>query len=99
MHLAHQAERQGQGVQAFQPVLQGGHVVAHLPQVGGAPVHGRASLGGQQLAQGRLGALDAAGQNGLLADEGPHQEVGIGQPPSLAGQPADRPVGGRKVDG
>lgn len=66
MHLAHQAERQGQGVQPFQPVLQGSHVVAHLPQVGGAPVYGRAGLGGQQFAQSCLGPLDAAGQNGPL---------------------------------
>ena len=90
MHLAHQAERQGQGVQPFQPVLQGGHVVAHLTEVGGAPVHGRAGLGGQQFAQGSLGSLDAAGQNSLLAYEGTHQEVGVGHPPPLAGQQPGR---------
>jgi hypothetical protein len=77
----------------------GSHVVAHLPEVGGASLHHCSGLGGEQLAQGRLGSLDAAGQNGLLADKGTHQEVGIGQAPSLAGKPADSPVGGRKVDG
>ena len=98
VHLAHQAQRQRQHVQSFQAVLQGGYIVAHLPQIGRASLHGRAGLGGQQLPKGRLSSLNAAGKNGLLAEERSHQEVGVGQPPSLAGKPADSPVRGRKSD-
>ena len=99
VHLAYQAQRHGQRIEAFKAVLQGSHVVAYLAQVGGASLHVRARLGGEQLSQGRLGSLDAAGQDGFLVDEGPDQEVGIGQPSPFARKPADSPVGGREVDG
>ena len=47
VHLAHQAQRHGQGVQPLQSVLQGSHVVADLPQVGRASLHHRSGLGGE----------------------------------------------------
>ena len=99
VHLAHQAQGHGQRLHAFEAVFQGGHVVGYLTQVVGASLHDRARLGGEQLPQGRLGPLDAAGQDGLLPNEGPYQEVGIGQAPSFAGKPADGPIGGREAQG
>ena len=70
MQLAHETQRDRQRCEPLQAVLQGGDVVPHLAQIVGAAVDGSAGLGRQQLAEGRLRAFDAAGEDGLLANEG-----------------------------
>ena len=98
VQLAHETQRDRQRGEPLQAVLQGGDVVPHLAQVVGAAVDGSAGLGGQQLAEGRLRAFDAAGEDGLLANEGADQEVRVGKTPPLARKPANGPVGSGQAD-
>ena len=99
MEFAHEAQRNRQGLQSFQPILQRGDVVAHLLQIGRTSHRSRVGLGSQQFAEGRLSPLDAAGQNGFLTHKGPNEKVGIRQAPTFTRKPADSPVGSRKTDG
>src|SRR5437867_1165092 len=48
-------------------MLERGHVIAHLAQVGRTALHSGASFGREQLAQCRLSSLDAAGEHSLAA--------------------------------
>ena len=54
-------------------------------------------LSSEQFAKRRLGALDAAGQHCLAAEEGPNENVRVGQSLAFAGQSANeqRSVGQR----
>ena len=61
VEFAHEAQRNRQGLQSFQPILQRGDVVAHLLQIGRTSHRSRVGLGSQQFAEGRLSPLDAAG--------------------------------------
>ena len=99
MELSHETQREGQRCKALQAVLKGGDVVPDLTQVVRAAVDGGAGLGRKQLPQSRLRALDAAGEHGLPADEGPDQEMRVGESPSFTGEPADGAVGGGQPEG
>ena len=93
VELPHQPEREWQPLQPGHAVLERRHVVAHLAEVGRAPLHRRPGLGRQQLPERGLRALDPAGQNGLPADERPDEEVRVRELATLARQAADLAVG------
>ena len=97
MQLAHQAQRKWQRAQPFDAVLQGDNVIADFAQVRRAALDRSAGLGGEQLAEGCLRALDAARKHCLAAYEGPDQEVGIRQAPPLAGEAPRRAVRRREL--
>ena len=78
MHLAHQSERDWQGLQALQAMLKSGHVIAHFAQIIRASFASSTGFCGEQLAQCRLCAFDAARKYSLLAEERSDQQVGVG---------------------
>ena len=99
MQLAHQTQRGGQRLQAIEAVLEGGDVVAHFAQILGAALDGGAGLGREQLAESRLGSLDAAGEDGFLPNKETDEEMRIGKTASFPRKPADGPVGGGQAQG
>ena len=62
MYLSDQAERQGKRGEALDPILESGHVVAHLVQVGRTALDSDRGLGGLELAKRRLRSLYATGK-------------------------------------
>ena len=86
----------GSVAQPLDAVLERDDVVADLAQVCRTALDRRTGLGGEQLAERRLRALDAAREHRLAPDERADQQMRIRQPPALAGQPADRAIRGRE---
>ena len=98
MQLAYQAQGHGQCLQAFQAVLKSDHVVTDLPKVLWATIYGSAGFRCKQFPERSLGALDAAGKDGFLANKRPDEEMRIGNAPSLTRKPANCPVGLQEND-
>lgn len=94
--LADQAERERQLLEPGDSILERDHVVRHLSKVVGAAVDDGSGFRREQLAECRLGTLDPAREHGLAADEGPNQEVWVGETASLARQAADGAIGIRE---
>ena len=86
VQLADEAERKRELLQPFHAVLQRGDIVADFAQVFRAALGSRTGLRGEQFAQRGLRALDAAGIDRFATDKRPNQHMGIGQPPSFAGE-------------
>ena len=97
MEFAHESQRNRQGPQSFQPILQRGNVVAQLLQIGRSSHCSRVGLGSQQFPEGRLSPLDAAGQNGCLTHKGPNEKVGIRQASTFTRKPTDS-IGRQQID-
>ena len=93
VQLPHETQGERQRVQAPYPVLQGGHVVGHLLQIGCIPFDLCPGPRGKQLAQGSLRALDAAGKHRFPVQERPDEQVRIRHQPPFPGEPAYRQVG------
>jgi hypothetical protein len=93
VQFPHEPERQRQGFQALEAVLQRGDVVADLAQVFRVAPGAHAGVRREQFAERRLGALDAARIHRFPLHERADQQVWIGQSPSLARQSAHQLIG------
>lgn len=94
MDFADQPHRDGQLGQPCQAVVHGPHVVGHFIHVLGRVGIEQLRFGGQQVLQRGLGALDLAGEHGLLAHVHEDEQIGVGQREHRAVEMAERVVGG-----
>ncbi|GIX33058.1 MAG: hypothetical protein KatS3mg125_1014 [Lysobacterales bacterium] len=94
MDLADQAHRDGKIGQPCQAMVHGPHVVGYLLHVLGGVGVEKLRLGGEQVLQRALCALDLAGEHRLLAHVHVDEEIRIGQREHRAIEPAQRVVGG-----
>ncbi len=91
MHLPDQAVGEWKAfAQAAQPMVEGGHIVGHLDDV----VEGHAGrllqLEQQQVGKRGLRPFDLGGEDGLLADIGVQEGLGVGEQCRKSVEPADR---------
>jgi hypothetical protein len=85
--LADEADGERQGVEPIKAVVHGSHVIHHLVHVLGLVGREDAGLGGEEVVERTLGALDLAGEHGLLTHLHEDEEVGIGKPPRRGPSP------------
>lgn len=89
----HGPDGERQSLETRDAVFERGHVVADLPQILGAALDGAPRLRGEQFAEGRLRALDAAGEYGLPLHERTDEKMRIRQPSASASESPEQLVG------
>ena len=93
VHLADQAQREGQGVEPPQPVHHGVDVARHLTHVVEGGARGGLGLEAQQVGERRLRALDLGREHGFLADVHVEEQLLARQQHGDAVEPPERALG------
>ena len=93
VNFSHQPQRQGQGTETLDPVLQCHHVVADLLQVVRTAFNRCPGIRCKQFAQRGLSSFDTAGEHRLSFQERSYQQMWIGQPMPFGGQLSDETIG------